>query len=35
MGTGIVFPICAIPFSILINVLFIKKEHADNYETKI
>ena len=35
MGTGIIFPICAIPFSILINVLFIKKEHADNYETKI
>ena len=35
MGTSIIFPICAIPFSILINVLFIKKEHADNYETKI
>ncbi len=35
MGTGIFFPICAIPFSILINVLFLKKKHANNYETKI
>ena len=34
MGTGIIFPICAIPFSILINVLFMKKDHINNYETK-
>lgn len=35
MGSGIFFPICAIPFSILINILFFKKGHIDNYETRI
>ena len=35
MGSGIFFPICAIPFSILIIVLFFKKGHIENTETKI
>ena len=35
MGSSIFFPICAIPFSILIIVLFLKKEHINSYETKI
>lgn len=35
MNSGIFFPICAIPFSILIIVLFYKKGHIDNYETRI
>lgn len=35
MNSGIFFPICAVPFSILIIVLFYKKGHIDNYETRI
>lgn len=35
MNSGLFFPICAIPFSILIIVLFYKKGHIDNYETRI
>lgn len=35
MGSGIFFPICALPFSLLIIVLFFKKGHIDNYETRI
>lgn len=35
MGTGVIFPISAIPFSILIMVLFFKKDHISNIETRI
>ena len=35
MGSGIFFPICAIPFSLLIIFLFFKKGHIKNSETKI
>ena len=35
MGTGITFPISAIPFSLLIMVLFFKKERVRNIETKL
>ena len=35
MGSGIFFPICALPFSLLIIILFFKKGHIDNYETRI
>lgn len=35
MGSGIFFPICAIPFSLLIMILFFKKGHINNSETKI
>lgn len=35
MGTGVLFPICAIPFSLLVIVLFLKKGHVNNSETKI
>lgn len=35
MGSGIFFPICAIPFSLLIIILFIKKGHINSDETKI
>ena len=35
MGTGIIFPVCAIPFSILIIFLFFKKGYIKNEETKI
>ena len=34
MGTGVFFPICALPFSILIMVLFFKKGYVNNIETK-
>ena len=35
MGSGLFFPICAIPFSILIIILFFAKEHIESKETKI
>ena len=35
MGSGIFFPVCAIPFSLLIIILLLKKEHIINPETKI
>ena len=35
MGSGIYFPICAIPFSILIIFIFFKKGYIKNYETRI
>ena len=35
MGSGIFFPICALPFSLLIIILFFKKGHIDNYETRM
>lgn len=35
MGSGLFFPICAIPFSILIILLFFYKGHAKNEETRI
>ena len=35
MGSGIYFPLCAIPFSILIIILFFARGHIDNKETKI
>ncbi len=35
MGSGIYFPLCAIPFSILIIILFFVKGHVDSKETKI
>ena len=35
MGSGIFFPICAIPFSIFIIVLFYVKGHIESKETKI
>lgn len=34
MGSGIFFPICALPFSILIIVLFFRKGYVNNIETK-
>ena len=35
MGSGIFFPISAIPFSILLILLFFKKGYISNYETRI
>ena len=35
MGSGVFFPICAIPFSLLIILLFYKKGHVNNSETKL
>ena len=35
MGTGILFPICALFFSILIVILFFSKEHYKTVETKL
>ena len=35
MGSGIFFPVCAIPFSLLIIILLLKREHIINTETKI
>ncbi len=35
MGSGVFFPICAIPFSLLILVLFYKKGYVENEETRI
>ena len=35
MGSGLFFPLCAIPFSILIIILFFAKEHIESKETKI
>ncbi|MCI8778614.1 MAG: response regulator [Bacilli bacterium] len=35
MGSGLFFPICAIPFSILIILLFFYKGHVKNEETRI
>ena len=35
MGTGIFFPLCALPFSLIIVILFNKKTHIDNKETRI
>ena len=35
MGTGVIFPLSAIPFSILIMFLFLRKEHIQNIETKL
>src|SRR5574344_912385 len=35
MGTGIFFPVCAIPFSLIIIFLFYKKGHIESKETII
>lgn len=35
IGDGIIFPLCALPFSFLIVVLFFKKEHINSEETRI
>lgn len=35
MSSGIYFPICAIPFSIIIIILFYNKGYIKNEETKI
>ena len=35
MGSGVFFPLSAIPFSILIIVLFFIKGHIDSKETRI
>lgn len=35
MGSGVFFPVCALPFSILIIILFVRKSNADNKETRI
>ena len=35
MSSGIYFPICAIPFSLVIIILFYKKGYIKNKETKI
>ena len=35
MGSGIFFPICALPFSILLIILFFKKGYVKNVETKL
>ena len=35
MGTGIFFPLCAIPFSIIISILFFTKKHIKTKETML
>ena len=35
MGSGIFFPVCAIPFSLLILFLILRKEHIVSFETNI
>ena len=35
MGSGIFFPICALPFSIMILILFFKRGYINNVETRI
>lgn len=35
MGSGIFFPICALPIIIIILVIFNSKKHVQNLETKI
>lgn len=35
MASSIYFPLCALPFSILLMILYLKKEHIDTKETKI
>ena len=35
MGSGIFFPLCALPFSMLMIILFNSKKHINNKETKI
>ena len=35
MGTGIFFPLCAIPFSILIIIMFYKKGYIKNEDTRL
>ena len=35
MGSGIFFPLCALPFSVLIIILFFRKGHIKNEETRI
>ena len=35
MGSGIFFPIAAIPFSFLVTILFFVKGHIESKETKI
>ena len=35
MGTGIFFPLCALPFSLIMILLFYKKGHIDTKETWI
>ena len=35
MGSGIFFPMCAIPFAILIIILFFKKGYTNSIETKL
>jgi len=35
MGSGVFFPLCAIPFSLLIIILFYAKGYIKNKETKI
>ena len=35
MGSGLFFPLCALPFSLLILFLFYKKGHIENEETRI
>lgn len=35
MGTGVIFPLSAIPFSLLIMTLFLRREHITNIETKL
>ena len=35
MGSGIYFPLCAIPFNILLLIVFFKKGHIKNEETRI
>ncbi len=34
-GTGLYFPLCAVPFSIMVLVLFASKEHIKHIETRI
>ena len=35
VGTGIFFPLCALPFSIIIVTLYFAKGHVKNKETSI
>lgn len=35
MGSGMFFPICALPFSALIAIVFFFKKHVENVETKL
>ena len=35
IGSGILFPLCALPFSILVLLVFLLKEHIHSRETEM